>query len=126
MIIGIGVDIVSVHRIERVVERWGQRFIDRICTPHELNNMPLGMPRMCEFLAGRFAAKEAFLKALGTGVSKGVGFKDVWVVNGPGGRPLLFFSSDVERLVFNPPIKTAHVSLSHENRLAMAMVVLEG
>ena len=126
MILGIGIDIVSVHRISHIVEKWGRRFIQRILTRHEMEAMPTSGQRLWEYLAGRFAAKEAFLKAIGTGVSHGVGFKDVWIVNGPSGRPDLFFSPAIEQLFSDRPIKQVHVSLSHERQLAIAMVVLEG
>ncbi len=126
MILGIGIDLVEVRRIESAHERWGKRFLERVFNASELENMPQGF-RKWEYLAGRFAAKEAFLKALGTGVGQGIGLGDLWVDNEKMGRPILCYSERLRRRMLDQfGVKRAHLTITHERSFAMAMVVLEG
>src|SRR4030065_1355943 len=86
MIHGVGVDIVNIGRMERVIERWGERFIQRVFPPAEMD-LCLNRPSPALAFSTRFAAKEAFSKALGTGMKKGVRGRDIEVFHYPGGRP---------------------------------------
>ncbi|WP_456433482.1 holo-ACP synthase [Thermosulfuriphilus sp.] len=124
MIIGIGVDVVRISRIEEALRRHGERFERRLFTPEELAYCQ-GMPRPALHLAGRFAAKEAASKALGTGM-KGVSFREIEIRRQESGRPWLLFHGRAARVAEALGVKRAHVSLSHERDLAVAMVVLEG
>ncbi len=125
MILGIGIDLVDIRRIERAYERWGRRFLERVYNVSELENIPKG-PRRWEYLAGRFAAKEAFLKALGTGIGQGIGLGDVWTVSEDSGRPIFCYSERLRSTLNLFGVKQAHLSITHESSLAIAMVVLEG
>ena len=122
---GIGVDVVKVDRLVESLERFGARMEARLFTPGELeycrrhrNPLP--------HLAARFAAKEAASKALGTGMTGGVGFKQFEVVQPGGQQPrLLFHGAALERF-HGLGCTTAHVSLTHDGGLAIACVVVEG
>ncbi|MBI2383221.1 MAG: holo-ACP synthase [Gammaproteobacteria bacterium] len=123
MIYGIGVDIVRVERIEQSLARFGRRFVDRILHPDEHAEFAaVRAPAL--YLAKAFAVKEAFGKALGTGVS-GFEFKDVGAVRRELGKPVIVMSRDLDRRLGACGIKTAHVSLSDERDIVCAMVVLE-
>ena len=126
MIIGVGVDIVSVSRMEGALSRWGDRFLEKVFVREEIATAPIHAPRRWEYFSGRFAAKEAFLKALGTGISQGLTLKDVWILNSSTGSPTIHFSSRVLDFLFNKDIRTSHLSISHERKMAVAVVVLEG
>src|SRR6516162_6560733 len=91
MIVGTGVDITEVPRIKAAVERFGERFLSRIFTPEKLRYC-MGKPNAAERLAARFAAKEAGMKAIGTGLRHGVTWHDVEVLRVPGQRPVLKFN----------------------------------
>ncbi len=122
MIMGIGVDMVAVARVEGAMRRWGERFLRRVFTPRErtqVTNSPFPM----EGLAARFAAKEAFLKALGRGLFQ-IPFLDIEVVREKGGRPILVLHGRAREAV--PSGMRIHLSLSHDAGMAIAFVVLEG
>ncbi len=124
MILGLGVDIVQISRIEAALKRHGRRFENRLFTAEELAYCRR-RPRPALHLAGRFAAKEAASKALGTGM-RGVSFREIEIIREPSGRPGLRFhgrAADVARAL---GVRTAFVSLSHEQGVAVAVVVLEG
>lgn len=124
MIRGIGVDIVSVSRLAALIERFGERATGRFFTPDELADcQPRATPAEC--LAARFAAKEAFAKALGTGVASGLRWRDVAVRTGPGGRPELVLVGRARELLYDGGSVGAHVSLSHDAGVAVAVVILE-
>src|SRR3984885_7221155 len=113
MIIGIGSDITDVRRIAKVIDRHGQRFIDRIFTPIERAKAERRRNRV-ETYAKRFAAKEACAKALGTGFRAGVWWRDMGVVNLPSGRPTLVLTGGaLERLrAITPPNMAARIDLT--------------
>lgn len=117
----IGVDLVEIPRIAAVLERYGQRFLDRIYTPAE-QARARGRPAE---LAVRFAAKEAAMKALGTG-RRGVGWREVEVLSDPRGRPLLRLHGRAAARAAVLGLTTFAVSLSHEHSMAVAMVVAWG
>ncbi|HEX4605978.1 MAG TPA: holo-ACP synthase [Candidatus Angelobacter sp.] len=125
MIVGTGVDIAEVDRIEAAVKRFGDRFLKRVFTADEVRYC-LGKPNMAERLAARFAAKEAGMKAIGTGLRHGVTWHDVEVVRYPGQRPVLKFSGKAAEFAARLGCKRTHLSLSHTASQAIAHVILEG
>jgi len=125
MIIGIGVDIVNIERIESLMARWGDLFLGRVFTEQEIVWCQQ-RTRPSECFAIRFAAKEAFLKAIGWGLRNGIQWKDIEVQNDPTGRPLLSFHRKAKEVIETQRIKKAFLTLSHERPYAVAHVVLEG
>jgi len=130
VILGIGSDLADIRRIEKTLERYGQRFLHRIFTPEEQAKAARRTPKTkASTLAKRFAAKEACAKALGTGINKGVYFRDMGVVNLPSGQPTMQLTGGaLTRLQkITPPGKKAviHLSLSDDHPFAQAMVVIE-
>jgi holo-[acyl-carrier protein] synthase len=124
MIVGTGVDITEVDRIEAAVKRFGDRFLKRVFTPAEVSYC-MGKPNAAERLAARFAAKEAGMKAIGTGLRGGVTWQDVEVLRMPGQRPLLKFSGKAAEFAARLGCKRTHLSLSHTADQAIAHVILE-
>lgn len=124
MIYGTGVDLVSIHRMERVIETWGDRFIRRVFTEREAG-FCRKRPSPGAAFALRFAAKEAFSKALGTGMRKGLRWTDIEVYNEPSGRPWVKVSGSAAGLLKEKGISGIHVSLSDDGDYGIAMVVLE-
>jgi len=120
---GIGIDIVEVSRVAAVIERHGDRFLRRIYTPHELENVHGNRQ---QYLAARFAAKEAAFKALGTGWGAGVRWVDVEVANLPSGQPVMQLSGKARERSDQMGVAQVHVTLSHTAELAMAQVLLQG
>jgi holo-[acyl-carrier protein] synthase len=119
-----GVDMVEVARIRALAERHGDRFLDRTFTPGEREySMPRA--RRYEHLAARFAAKEAALKALGTGARLGITLADVEVTSGPMGEPGIALAGDAARRAEALGVTSVHVSLTHADAYAVAVVVLE-
>lgn len=127
MILGVGSDLIDIRRIERTIARFGDRFLDRIFTPIERQRAERRDDRAATY-AKRFAAKEACSKALGTGFRKGVYWRDLGVVNLPGGRPTLVLTGGaLARLkAMTPDGMKAHidVTLTDEPPLAQALVVI--
>jgi len=124
MIYGIGTDIVEIARVERALARHGERFALRIlCTPELLRFRAHRKP--VAYLAKRFAAKEAFTKALGTGIRAPANWHGVWVVNLRSGQPALEFSAALALLLEQRGISRTHVTLSDEREFASATVILE-
>jgi holo-[acyl-carrier protein] synthase len=124
MIVGTGVDISEVDRIEAAVKRFGDRFLKRIFTPGEIRYC-MGKPNAAERLAARFAAKEAGMKAIGTGLHHGVTWQDVEVLRMPGQRPVLQFHGKAAEFAARLGCKRTHLSLSHTREQAIAHVILE-
>jgi holo-[acyl-carrier protein] synthase len=122
MIYGIGIDIVRVDRIRTVVEKWEQRFLSRVFTRDEIAYCYLKRTPYLS-LAVRFAAKEAFMKALGSGFS--VSLTEIEVISKDTGKPHLHFSSRLDGFMKGHSIRTSHLSLSHEHEYGVACVVLE-
>ena len=123
MIYGIGVDLVKVQRIEQAVKRWDRRFLDRIFTPIEQEYCYRQKKPMFH-LAGRFAVKEAVLKALGTGLRLGIRWVEIEVVNSPSGQPTVRVSGKVKELMQQNRIETIHVSISHDTDYSIGQAVL--
>src|ERR1700744_4661533 len=124
MIVGTGVDITEVGRIKASVERFGDRFLKRVFTPAEVSYC-LAKPNAAERLAARFAAKEAGMKAIGTGLRHGVTWESGEVVRFPGQRPMLRFTGKAAEIAEQMGCKRPHLSLSHTADQAIAHVILE-
>jgi holo-[acyl-carrier protein] synthase len=124
VIYGVGTDIVEVTRIEKALERFGEKFAKRILCEPELKRFH-GHRQKANYLAKRFAAKEAFAKALGTGIHAPANWHGVWVKNLPSGKPVLEFSSALRDLLRKRKINSHHLSLADERGIAVATVILE-
>ncbi len=124
MILGIGTDLAEVNRIRQSVARFGDRFLHRIYTERE-RRYALSKANAYERFAARFAAKEAGMKAIGTGWSRGVSWLDFEVTNGSSGRPTLYLRGAAEKIASELGTKRISVSLTHTAEMAMAVVILE-
>lgn len=124
-VIGHGVDMIEVARIARMVERHGHRFFERVYTQTEQAYCK-ERKRMFEHLAARFAAKEAVLKALGTGWSGGIGWTDVEVVHEPSGRPRIELHAAAARAARDRGVSRVLISLSHTDKTAIASAIAVG
>jgi holo-[acyl-carrier protein] synthase len=125
VIIGIGTDLCDVTRIKAALDRFGERFASRILVPRELELFRRhGRPE--NYLAKRFAAKEALSKALGTGIRAPVNWHNIEIRNAPTGRPFIEPSESLQRLLDARKVRVAHLSLTDERAMACAFVVLEG
>lgn len=124
MIYGVGTDLIELKRVERVLKRYGDRFAQRILCDPELKRFRAHKQPVA-YLAKRFAAKEAFTKALGTGIHAPANWHGVWVVNLKSGKPQLEFSDALQKLLEQKRIRRTHLSLTDEKELAAATVILE-
>jgi holo-[acyl-carrier protein] synthase len=124
VIAGIGIDVVDVQRVGELLKGHGKRFTSTIFTEGELRDCPPGAGQVKK-LAARFAAKEAFFKAIGHGVSGGIKWKDAEVIKGDEGRPALKLQGKAEKLSRDLGVSKTHLSMSHTDSLASAYVVLE-
>jgi holo-[acyl-carrier protein] synthase len=125
MIYGTGVDLVSIERMKKVILTWGDRFIDRIFTDQEARICHSRSASHAAF-ALRFAAKEAFSKALGLGLRQGIRWRDIEVYNEPSGKPGLRLFGTAADICRDRGINGIHLSLSDDGDYGIAMVVLEG
>lgn len=125
MILGIGLDVVETARIARALAQQQERFRERVFTAEELRECAQRTDESVA-LAARFAAKEACLKALGTGVAGGISFLQVQVLGGDGGRPRLELLGKAAELANDLGVRRLHVTLTHEPGIAAAVVILEG
>ncbi len=123
MIFGIGIDVLKAERIDGVLARRGERFIERLLMPEELAQLARTQ-RPKRFLAMRFAAKEAIVKAMGTGFANGVWIRDVGVVQNRLGKPEVVYSERGERVRRALGIGDGHVTLTDEAGLVVAVAVL--
>lgn len=124
MIVGSGIDLVEIARIQQSVERYGQRFLSRVFTPSE-QAYCMRKRNAAESLAARFAAKEAGAKALGTGISHGVSWLEIEVVREPGGRPAIHFHGRAAERAARLGVAHSALSLTHTATLSLASVLLE-
>ena len=124
MIVGTGIDIAEVPRIAASIENFGERFLRRVYTEGEMRYCDSKANRI-ERYAARFAAKEAAMKALGTGWNHGVRWRDVEVVRQPGGRPTIAFHGKAAEFAAKLGAKNVALSLSHTAEQAIAQVILE-
>ena len=125
MILGTGVDLAEVDRIRAAITRFGARFVERIYTPGEIAYVERRANRF-ERYAGRFAAKEAGMKAIGTGWKRGVRWQDFEVANLPSGRPTLKLHGEAAHIAAQLGVKLISLSITHTSKLGMAHVILEG
>jgi holo-[acyl-carrier protein] synthase len=124
MIVGTGVDLAEVPRIRASIERFGSKFTDRVFTPLEIAYVERKANKY-ERYAARFAAKEAGMKAIGTGWRKGVTWQDFEVANMPSGRPTLRLQGVAAQVAKNLGVRQISLSLTHTAELGMAHVILE-
>lgn len=128
MIIGIGNDIIDIRRVEKVLERHGQRFINRVFTDVEQKKSEGRKQRIASY-AKRFAAKEACAKALGTGISRGVWWKDMGVINLPSGKPTIALTGNATQFLQNLMPKNheaiIHLTITDDFPWAQAFVIIE-
>lgn len=122
-IIGIGMDLVEVERIGMILDRFGSRFLEKIFSSAERAALP--QANLAFRAAARFAAKEAAVKALGTGFTRGIGPADVEVLSLPGGQPFLRFRGAAAAAADRLDVRASHLTLTHSRMIAGATVVLE-
>ena len=123
-IVGIGTDIVEIKRVERSYKQFGDKFSERILSESELQTKTFATQPV-HYLAKRFAAKEAIMKALGTGLAKGVRFADFSVLNDESGRPYVEASGVAAEVLVEHNIKQLHISISDEKNQAIAFAIAE-
>lgn len=124
MIIGIGMDLAEIGRIQNNWDKYGQRFAEKILTSREIEQLPKKNP--VPRLAGLFAGKEAAVKALGTGFAEGVGFHSVEIIHGPSGKPEITFHGTGKDKCDELGVSNCLITLTHSRDTAGATVVLEG
>jgi holo-[acyl-carrier protein] synthase len=124
MIVGTGIDIAEVDRIANSIQRFGRRFLERVFTPDEILYCESKANKV-ERYAARFAAKEAAMKAIGTGWNYGVAWRDVEVRRAPRGRPTIEFHNKAGEFFRRIGAARAHLSITHTKDSAMAQVILE-
>lgn len=122
MIKGIGTDIVEFERIEKMGV---DRLANRILTQREKEMLPVKLKRRREFVAGRFAAKEAISKAFGTGIGAVCSFQDIEVINQHDGKPIVFLSKQLMEQLFGSGDYFVHLSITHSDHYVLAMAVVE-
>jgi holo-[acyl-carrier protein] synthase len=125
MIVGIGADIAEIDRIEAAIVRHGQAFLERVFTPEEIRYCERHKSKY-ERYAARFAAKEAAMKALGTGWRRGVRWRDIEVRNEASGKPGIHFTGETAEHAARLGARHFHLSITHSGNLAFAQVILEG
>ena len=124
MIVGIGTDLAEVSRVRDSVSRFGDRFLGRVYTQRE-RDYAQSKANAAERLAARFAAKEAGMKAIGTGWSRGVRWRDIEVINERSGRPTLHLHGAALQIAESIGVKRITISLTHTAEMAFAVVILE-
>jgi holo-[acyl-carrier protein] synthase len=124
VIYGVGTDLIEIARVRRALERFGERFARRILCEPELERFRAHR-KPESYLAKRFAAKEAFTKALGTGIHAPANWHGVWVKNLKSGKPVLEYSAALAALLESRGIKRAHLTITDERDIACATVILE-
>ena len=125
MIMGIGTDVCSIERIQKTLDRFGERFVTRILTPHERARYARTRAK-ADHLAKRFAAKEAFAKAIGTGIHAPFTWQSVTITRDAKGKPGIKPAEAMARHLKRMGVTSAHVSLTDDAGVAVAFVVLEG
>ena len=124
MIVGLGIDIAEINRIETAIHRYGDHFLRRLFTPAEIEYCE-GYRNRFERFAGRFAAKEAAMKALGTGWSRGVRWVDIEVGREPSGKPTLRLSGQAARIASELGVRHIALTITHAGNTALAEVIFE-
>lgn len=124
MIAGVGIDLVEIGRIRNLLNKFGDAFLERVFTNRERPLTP-GKNGAAPHFAVRFAAKEAFLKALGTGWRKGISWRDIEVIGQDSGRPELALQGRAKEIFSQKGLKKTFLSLAHERGYGVAVVVIE-
>jgi holo-[acyl-carrier protein] synthase len=124
MIQGIGIDLVENERIEKIIGKWGDKFLHRVFSTEEINYCSRHIQASIHYGA-RFAAKEAFLKAMGIGLGMGVKLREIEVVNNDQGKPDLLLQDSANEQIIKREIRKIHLSLTHTKNYATAIVILE-
>jgi holo-[acyl-carrier protein] synthase len=125
MVLGLGTDLIEIERIRMSIDRFGERFVERVFTAGEIAYCRR-KKQPAESFAARFAAKEAGAKALGTGISRGVSWKEIEVTRETGQRPMLHFRGRAGELAEAMGVLRVHLTLSHSQKLAIAVAMVEG
>ncbi|WP_353068145.1 holo-ACP synthase [Tunturibacter empetritectus] len=125
MVLGVGTDLIETRRIQESIDRYGERFLERIFTEGEIAYCVRKKKNAAESFSARFAAKEAGAKALGTGISRGVTWKELEVRREASGKPTLHLSGRAAELAKAMGVRRVQLSLTHSRELAMAVVVAE-
>jgi holo-[acyl-carrier protein] synthase len=124
MVLGLGTDLIEIERIQGSIEQYGERFLERVFTVEEIAYCKR-KKQSAESFAARFAAKEAGAKALGTGISRGVSWKEIEVTREMGQRPMLHFRGRAAELAKALGVRRVHLTLSHSRKLAIAVALVE-
>lgn len=124
-ILGLGIDLVACDRIQNSIERFGDRFLQRVFTAGEIAYSQ-SMKFPARHLAARFAAKEALSKAFGTGIGKAMGWRDLDVQKKESGEPFVVLSGGADRMAQERGVEKVWISLSHTDAVGMATIILEG
>ncbi len=125
MILGTGIDIVELSRIKKAYDRWGVQFAERILASEEIAILKK-RKEIYSYLGSRFAAKEAFLKSLGTGYADGISWQDMEIERLEGERPSIKVAGRAREILDQIGATNIHLSISHEKKYAVAQVILEG
>ncbi|MBB5343663.1 holo-[acyl-carrier protein] synthase [Edaphobacter lichenicola] len=125
MVLGVGTDLIETKRIKESIERYGEQFLERVFTAGEIAYCVRKKKNAAESFAARFAAKEAGAKALGTGISRGITWKELEVRREASGKPTLHLSGRAAELAKAMGVRRVQLSLTHSRELAMAVVVAE-
>ena len=125
LIIGCGIDLVKIERVEKIIKRWGDNFIFKIFTPLEREYCEKKKGNKYQSYAGRFAAKEALLKSLSLGL-RGVNWKDIEIENNELGQPIIETSGKLKKIASEKGVGKYFISISHTKDYAVAQVILEG
>lgn len=125
LIVGCGIDLVKIERIEKIIKRWGDNFTSRIFTISEREYCEKKKDNKYQSYAGKFAAKEALLKALGLGL-RGVNWKEIEITNNELGQPIIDTSGKLKNIVLTKGVSKYFITISHTKEYAIAEVILEG
>jgi holo-[acyl-carrier protein] synthase len=125
MVLGLGTDLIEIQRVQESIDQFGERFLNRVFTEGEIAYCLRKKKHSAESFAARFAAKEAGAKALGTGISRGVGWKEIEVRRQPGERPTLHFAGRAAERAHSMGVRNIQLSLTHSREVAMAVVSVE-
>lgn len=125
MIVGSGIDLVKVNRIKKIIQKWDNSFLKRIYTENEIKYCESKNERRYQSYAGYFAAKEAWVKAIGTGF-RNIRWKEIEIRNNSMGKPAIYLSNRLNKRIKQKGINNTQLSISHIKDLAIALVVIEG
>jgi len=125
MIYGIGIDLVENERMERIIRKWGDKFLSRVFSEGEIDYCGRRASQSSIHYGARFAVKESFMKAIGTGLGGGVKLQEIEVVNEASGRPEIRLSGGAQEYVVKAGIAKMHLSITHTKSYASAVVLLE-